>query len=480
MNLACQYRKARDSDRGREPPDFSWLEQTLAPAEVELFKHYLEHTSRDPSVDSQDQYALQIGIPKLARHSKPLMKSVLALAAVCKCCDIIRHPSSSHDDSDRGQVIELLSLAHRYHQDSLREIQATLHEANHYDRVLANAAMMGMYGSANHCTRIWLAKTATPDGLEQPLCDLTAPGYPQWMSLFRAARLAYAGLLGSTPCPSPAGSPLSPSVQCEVVPSTPSRIRVEQPKPPTIISHPLAPILAATLRPALARLQEKAAFVQARSHTDTDTQLQACFAALSIFTEIATASLLPHGENNNIVSHPTPALPTPLLNLPPWLQHYAANITSMMPSPLPRRTIMSFIHKVPAPYLDLVEAMMQRIQIQTSTPPLPSSSLLLPPSPSSSSSTLPPSGSDVEGTVPPDPPSLAHQLAVEIFAHWLVLVLLLDGVWWIGGVGAWELGRVLEVRRVRWAGERCLWDWEGGWWPEGMRVVAGVVERFKE
>ncbi len=43
-----------------------------------------------------------------------------------------------------------------------------------------------------------------------------------------------------------------------------------------------------------------------------------------------------------------------------------------------------------------------------------------------------------------------------------------------------ELGRVLEVRRVRWAGERCLWDWEGGWWPEGMRVVAGVVERFKE
>ncbi|KAJ4290790.1 hypothetical protein N0V88_006540 [Collariella sp. IMI 366227] len=94
--------------------------QALAPNEFELLKHYLEHTSMDPSVDSEDQYTLQICIPHLACQSKPLMRSVLALAAVCKCCDIINKSTVSGDE--RGQVLALLSLAHQYHLESMREI----------------------------------------------------------------------------------------------------------------------------------------------------------------------------------------------------------------------------------------------------------------------------------------------------------------------------------------------------------------------
>lgn len=503
MNLACQYRKTRDLDGGKKSLDFSSLAQTLAPAEVELFNHYLEHTSKDPSVDSQDQYALQVGIPQLACHSKPLMKSMLALAAVCKCCDIISEPSSSQQDPDRGQVIKLLSLAQRYHLESLREIQTTLHETKHYDRVLANAAMMGLYGSASHCARIWLAKTATPDSPSQPLCDLTAPGYPQWVSLFRAARLASAGLLDSTPGPSPASSPVDLAGQSQKGDSAPSPVPAKEQQTRTTTSHPLAPILAATLRPALARLHEKAAFVQQSITPDDDniSQLQACLAALSIFNDIAMVSLLPATPANNTANpNPPPPLttsPSHLPDLPPWLHHYTANITSIAPSPLPRRTIMSLIHKVSAGYLDLVDSMM--CLIQRRIPSCSSSSSAAPPSyspssPASSSwssspapsslaspSPLPPSESEsATGLQSLASPSLTHQLAVEIFAHWLVLVVLLDGVWWIGGVGAWELERVVQVRRVEWGCE-CLWEWggEGGWWPEAMGKVWGSVERLR-
>ncbi len=504
MNLDCQYRKTKDLDSGKKSLDFSSLAQTLAPAEVELFNHYLEHTSKDPSVDGQEQYALQVGIPRLACQSKPLMKSILALAAVCKCRDIIGQPSPSQQDPDRGQVIKLLSLAQRYHLESLREIQTTLHETRHYDCVLANAAMMGLYGSASHYARIWLAKTATPDSQSQPLCDLTAPGYPQWVSLFRAARLASASLLDSMSGPSTPSSPVDLAGQCQSGDSAPSPVPTKEQQTRTTTSHALAPILAATLRPALAKLHEKATFVQ-QSITPTDdniSQLQACLTALSIFDDIATISLLPPPSANTTTNPNPPAPPPPtvttttpshLPDLPPWLHHYTANISSIAPSPLPRRTIMSFIHKVPGPYLDLVDGMMCLVQrrISPCSSALPSSSS---PSPSSSSWSSSPAlspSSLLASPSPPPPlesesagklqsPSLIQQLAVEVFAHWLVLVMLLDGVWWIGGVGAWELERVVRVRRVEW-GCKCLWEWdgEGGWWPEEMSKVWGTVERFR-
>ncbi|KAG7294409.1 hypothetical protein NEMBOFW57_004480 [Staphylotrichum longicolle] len=148
MDLACQYRKKKDPGCSEERLEFSGLANTLTPTELELFNHYLEHTSKDPSVDSHDQYALQIGIPTLACQSNPLMKSVLALAAVCKCSDLINQTSPSPDESDRALVVHFLSLGHQYHSEALREVQATLHDAGNYDRILANAAMMGMLRSA--------------------------------------------------------------------------------------------------------------------------------------------------------------------------------------------------------------------------------------------------------------------------------------------------------------------------------------------
>ncbi|KAK4041120.1 hypothetical protein C8A01DRAFT_45661 [Parachaetomium inaequale] len=459
MNLSCQYRKKKEADGWTEPPDYSWLAQTLDATEFELLKHYLEHTSRDPSVGDQDKYTLQIGIPNLACQCKPLMRSVLALAAVCKCCDIINQPPESVGEPDRGKVIQLLSLAHRYHLESLRDIQATLYETKNYDHVLANAAMMGMYGSASHAARIWLAKTA-PFGEDLQLFNLTMPGHPQWMSLFRAVRLAYAGLLRNSPQIglSPASSPGDVNTQYEYKVS--ARAPAEDASTFTITTHPLGPILAATVRSALARVDEKALEIQAiaQATNDHNHELQACFTTLGIFSNIVNDSLLPgnHSTPRSTPARDHVAPPIDFDNDPvgqlseisPWLRKYTASISSMIPSNVPRRAIMSFVHKVPTTYLNLIEDMIVLMETE------PSALEMMP------------------------EPSIAHQFAVEIFAHWLVLVILLDNVWWIGGIGAWELERFVSVRKhVAWS--MCLWNRDRDWWPESMLEISRQFDKYR-
>ncbi|KAK0707296.1 hypothetical protein B0H67DRAFT_670128 [Lasiosphaeris hirsuta] len=215
--------------------------QTLAPAELDLFKHYLEHTSKDLTVDEDDQYTLQVGIPNLACQSKPLMRSVLALAAVCRCCDMIAGAGAGAGEAatepSRARVAELLALADGYHMDSLREIQATLPRVKQYDHVLANAAMMGMYGSGSHRTRIWLAQTAGPDAPPYAM-----PKHSQWISLFRAAYLAYAGLLPpeTAHSPAPFDYQLTPHLTAPLPPSS-TRSPPSSPPPSTRPSRRCTP-----------------------------------------------------------------------------------------------------------------------------------------------------------------------------------------------------------------------------------------------
>jgi hypothetical protein len=109
---------------------------------------------------------------------------------------------------------------------------------------------------------------------------------------------------------------------------------------------------------------------------------------------------------------------------------------------------MSFVHKVPTTYLNLIEEMINHMETEPSAPEM-----------------MP-------------EPSIAHQFAVEIFAHWLVLVILLDNVWWIGGIGAWELERFVSVRkRVGW--EMCLWNRDRDWWPESMLEISRHFDKHR-
>lgn len=63
----------------------------------------------------------------------------------------------------------------------------------------------------------------------------------------------------------------------------------------------------------------------------------------------------------------------------------------------------------------------------------------------------------------------ASRCAMDIFAHWLVLMCLLDGVWWIGGIGMWELGRVVSYMKGLCGGEDG--QIAEAWWPASMYAI---------
>ncbi|KAK4182260.1 hypothetical protein QBC35DRAFT_510291 [Podospora australis] len=447
--------------------------QSLAPAEYELFQHFVEHTSKDLTVEEEEQYTLQIGIPSLACRAKPLMRSVLAISAICKAWDLINHASSMPLSSLRLQVKQLLSQAHKYHMESVREIQITIRNDKCYDTVLANAAMMGMYGSGSYCTRIWLIKTYSHESIERKEEEEDLDRQPRWFSLFRAVDIAYGGLLhGRSTCPPaegpfPTWTPSSFQLQYEFKVLPTPRLG----GPPSIHDHVLSPILAATLGSAMNKLHDKANAVAATY--PMDQTLHGCFTALTLLSKVA-AKAFPSQQSadENVASMPSTPGTTlsfepvdidpgvgKLSKISPWIRRYTASITSIIPSRLPRRMIVSFIHKIPCSYLDVVME------------------LTSPEAMSSSSS---------EETMRQEKPSMAEQLAVEIFAHWSVLTLLLDTVWWIGGIGAFELGRLVQLRKDviaegRWAAEEgcCIWKPGEDWWPESMYEVSRQLDKHK-
>lgn len=448
--------------------------QNLSPTEYGLFKHYLEHTSRDETVTENDQYTIHVMMPQLACESKALMRSLLAISAICKACDLIRQPSAAPHQI-RNQVLDLLALSHRYHMEALRQVRLTLHEGEpKYDHVLANAALMGMQGSASHSVRIWLTKTGAP-------VNVFMPKHPQWVSFYRAVDIAYTGLIrDSSPSESPSCSVSSESPNANsnyhspesLSPPTQFNITSLSCKlsslninnhyyPPSRASpsfdHPLFPILSATVGTALSKLCARAQAIETSSVVPPTAELQACFTALAIFTGVVS-DVFPSPYSESEVPR-TPESSTALdqvdvdpvgklKDVSPWMRRYIASITYVVPSRIPRRIIAAFIHKVPAVYLGLVEDMFDLIAGE-------------------SESTTFKAGDGIET----GEPSIAQQLALEIFAHFLVLFILLDNVWWIGGIGAWELGRVVEFRKKNNMTMAMGCPGDVGWWSMGLGLV---------
>ncbi|KAF5259688.1 hypothetical protein FOXYS1_9703 [Fusarium oxysporum] len=437
-------------------PNFTLLPQEiplpsvdLGAAELELFSYYLSHTARSLAYDEDDLYALQVGFPNLAFRSKPLMSSILALAAVRKCHDLISQPLQR---IDKSQVRHLLALADEHHRVSLRQTRADIPIANHYDHVVANAPLMVLYATANHAVRIHVEKT-----LDAGERTSLAPVQLHWMTLIRAAHLAYTGLLHSTKdfgfledfTASPPDITLNSQSTNGLVP-----LGENGPTPQT--EQLLMPIIAATSGSALEKLRTRAQALEFTAHLKPswespgeDTELQACLVALEALSSIVNE--LFHPDQSAYTDSQQPDLEagwaalSQLSDVSPWLRNYMARVTfSTPPKPL-RRTIMWFLNRIPSEFLSIVESVLDNI----------------PTSPGS----IPDEGIQCEGDV-----SETTRLAMDIFSHWLVLVMLLDGVWWIGGIGACELGRIVKyTRRKNFFGEFLGME---TWWPRSMLHIA--------
>lgn len=444
--------------------------------DVELLRHYLLHTSLCIPFDRDDLYALRIGIPNLAFQSPPLMSSILALSAVCKAHDLAKQRRQGR----RGDVLDLLSLADKHHRASLLQVQQDLSDPSQYDYILANATLMVLYASASHCVRIHL--TGAEAGAEPTPLEFL-PVQSQWISLIRAAHLAFVGLSNDKSRRNEIelkelGTSLN--IPTTTSPSTFMDVIISPEDGPTKMTKDLLfPILAKSSIPALKALRARAsAILKTETHVETLTRstksatfpicsgssaasLQACFTSLDILDGIVSEVFSAPDFPSPTISDPNHAHSacdsgrhsTVLV----WLRSYVARVTSSEISNRPlRRVIMAFLNRVPAEFLGLVQTILDSIDIPISQ---------------DEQRSWRSSNSEFSN------PSAAQKLAIDVFAHWLVLVMLLDGVWWIGGIGAWELSRVISFLRAQ---SWCDSNLKSGeyWWPESMYRVSKELRKL--
>lgn len=172
---------------------------------------------------------------------------------------------------------------------------------------------------------------------------------------------------------------------------------------------------------------------------------------LPILANRASAALSKKGnwEIPNGLEHENPSF-NASSKVSPWVGKYMISVTSMKAPRALRRTIMSFLNEAPSEYLNIIQSILD-LPITEASP--------------------------TENGIARDSPKIeippldaTQLLAMDIFAHWLVLVMLLDGVWWIGGIGQWELGQVVSLMKSQKFFQEVMDDKET-WWPQSMYMV---------
>ncbi|CAI7660823.1 unnamed protein product [Penicillium manginii] len=379
---------------------------TLDAIELSLLSRYLAHTSRTIPFDDLDLYALSVGIPNLAFNSKPVMSSLIALAAACKSHDVVNTAQSPLAGQTIMEVQRLLELAENHHRASLQYIQEAVSNSIWYDNVLANAALMVLYASASHSIRVRLAAIARRSGKELP--NNVLPQHSQWITFTRAAHTASSAVL-----------------------------------------------ITSTYGRALESLRRKVESVADSSKSQEgpglhNLDLDACLNTLPTLEKCAFSALSGEcSDEEPNLSNDTPIVSGEYSRVSSWVANYMLSVTSMTAPKALRRTIMSFLNEAPAEYLNLVQSVLD------------------------SSSVVAYTGDWVARGSPKgemQPLDTTHLLAMDIFAHWLVLVMLLDGVWWIGGIGRWELGQIVSLMKTQELPNQPA-DTKETWWPESMYLV---------
>ncbi|KAL4882992.1 hypothetical protein BJY04DRAFT_216709 [Aspergillus karnatakaensis] len=432
-----------------------------------LYHHYLQHTSRNLTQNAKDLYALQIGLPTLALRSKTIFHSILAVSAACMCCDMI----ARENPPDVNIVHQVLMTGYHHYNAASEKIRELISKptAAKAGPLLAAPPLLVPFATSSQQINHWISSNMIGP---QPLKRLsTTPR--DVIIITRGIRATLIALKSGDISPSTSPSPATPQPfeDLEVDDDPPSLIDPSMPPSPIPLSHshPMYPIIASTSAAAFSKLQDRLDSAILYSPTQND-DLSACAAAFNVLSDIRSGTFSPSLQilfQNTSISDP-PVITHP--HIPQWLLTLTARPDPPSPTEPLTRPFLNFLVQVPQSYLDLLLPLLdQRLE----TP-------------------LSPQGH-------PLPPELSQEqaLALDIYAHWSVLMLLVEEEsWWIGKLADVTLAGMLNrfgsdfVSRI-WPGETAInisiasgaavGGEEGGegWWPRSMLGVSREIGRFR-
>ncbi|KAH6680841.1 hypothetical protein B0J14DRAFT_558176 [Halenospora varia] len=418
-------------------------------SDADLYHHYLEHTSRTLTHCQRDQDVLQVGIPSLALQSKTVFHSLLALSAVCLCCDMI----SKEPPPNLDAVNQVLMTGYRLYNMASEQMRELISQpdALKTEPLLASALLLVPFTTASQQINHWISSKSRSQESHK-LLSTTPRDVIVMMRGIRTTLQALDCRYLSTPQETEfAIDSSSPLLGFNISP--PSR------------THVMFPILAATRQGAFSKLQER---LESLYHSNacyeggrcTDDQLSACAAAFEILVNIRTDIFSPSNSSAPQSIEPTAkkSFEPESVSLPqvgPWLRSYASRHAIPLPTELLTRPFLGFLVQAPQAYLDLVLPLLdQRLESPIDIPSEDTSAQL----------------------------TKEQALALDIYAHWSVLMFLVEEEsWWIG-----KLPVVTLTGMVNRYGDHFvtrLWP-EGThgqeqWWPGSMLTILREIKRCR-
>ncbi|KAK5287358.1 hypothetical protein LTR43_010192 [Exophiala xenobiotica] len=216
-------------------------------------------------------------------------------------------------------------------------------------------------------------------------------------------------------------------------------------------SHSMYPILAATFHQALLQLQFRIENALASPQEDENTV--SAFDAYDILNDIMSSTFSDCATMKNSSEHTTysPVAPDSLLSQAPgWLRNFVLRRPQATHTDPLVRTFLAFFRRVSKAYVDLL---------------LP----LLEPR------------TDGDNVDDEHELTTAEVLALDVYAHWLVLMLLVEEeAWWVGNFPFVALqGLVARYGDGLLGTSSARQQQQQQWWPESMLEVATRLRHWK-
>ncbi|KAF2465086.1 uncharacterized protein BDR25DRAFT_295908 [Lindgomyces ingoldianus] len=404
-------------------------------SDADLYQHYLEHTSRTLTHFPGGQDAFQTAIPALALRNKMVFYSLQALSAVCICGDMIdEEPPPSLDAINHILMTgyRLCNLASEQMRDLIAQPDTRTSEM---ELLLASALLLVPFTTVSQQVSHWIS-SKRKTSKSHKLLSTTPRDVIVMMRGIRATVQA----LDSRESIAPPETRLAADT-----PSPLLSVNGSTPLPPSR-THVMFPIIAATSQAALSRLQERLKSLLHSNVGHERNQSSACATAFEFLVNIRTKAF---SQSDSSAPRPTRlTAKEPRTGL--WLRCYASGHAILRPTEPLTYHFLAFLVQAPQAYLDLVLPLLdQRLE-----------------SPPASSHTL-------------SQLTKEQALALDIYAHWSVLMFLVEEEsWWIGKLPIVTLTGMVNRYGDNFVGR--LWPEESHsqeqWWPGSMLRILREVK----
>ena len=449
-----------------------------------LLDYYLSHVTQGLVQMPETSYAMCVGVPNLAAHHRGLLSSLLAIGAACLSVDILTNGVSSGIASQ--DIVELIRVGDRYHQQGLESIQYEMRMSINKRSALMlhlQSVMIFPYTLARRrVIRLLHSHANSPSYYSSSLpADLAddSPIQSEWLVCLRG--ITTIGLVsGADPDLTADASndwylhehhSMDSSVSAQVLESI-SRHTQDLPDSSSLhhlmgSKHPLFPVVCATRTSALEKLHDKVNSLQRRvrsfnrreitsmSFVVTTTQ-QAYSASLAACT--LAIDMLEGTADTLFEQYPEPKTEAVSGDWSTsWLRHFIHTPPVYRPETPMTRVILAWINRLPNEFVDT----------------------LLRPFPRTDSYC-----SQDAGQVDLHDVDLEIQLlAWDVYAHWLVFVILIEHeCWWIADLGEFDIMKTREIfmqySQSRNSEIAASAESENDYWPSSLCSIAQQMQKY--